>query len=162
MKTTVLRKMRYQNTFIYVLQFSYIFQYLFSWNGEIYRNEITLRPKLKKHLKYQLGIIKNPYTKEELEEGEKAMLSGAMASIDKIIAEGGATRQARKQKEREIADIEQDIHERSGKPCVWQAIEGGDGFYYHCLTHRAAVKMKDGQKPAHEILSPIQAENIIV
>ena len=154
MKITVLRKMRYQNTFIYIMQFSTLFQYLFAWNGEIYQNNIKMRPSSLNFLKWKLGLANYPYTTPELEEGEHAILSGAMETIDKIIADGTNTRQARREKEREIAQIEQAVIDKADKDCVWQAFETKGGFYYQCLIHGFAVKMIDGEKPAHEKLIP--------
>ena len=142
------------------MHFEYIFQYLFSMNGEIYQNHITLKPPFLNRVMWRLHLTPTPYTGDDLDEAEKAILSGAMSSIDKLIAEGVNTRQARRQKEREIENIESDIEARSGKPCLWQAIESKQGFYYRCLTHGMAVKMVDGQKPVHDVLSPMQVEDV--
>ena len=160
MKITILRKMKYEDTFIYVMQFDKVFQYLFSWNGEIYQDNLTLEPSFLNNLKYQLGLRKSPFTIDELEEGEKAVLSGAMLSIDKIIENGGKTRQFAKKKEKQVAEIEQDIVDRSGQPCVWRAIDMTECFYYECLTHGMLVKMKDGEKPTHDFVSPMQLEDL--
>ena len=160
MKINVLRKMRYQNTFIYIMQFNYVFQYLFSWNGEIHENHIDIKPSLKQQFMFELGLWPKPFNAEVEEEMEKVLLSGAMASIDKIIEEGGDTRQAKKRQERNIADVENTVKIKAGLPCQWRAIDTKDGFYYECLTHGMAVKMKDGQKPEHEDLSTFQPEVI--
>lgn len=159
MKINVLRKMRYQNTFIYILQMEYTFMYLFSLVGEIYQNHIILKPNLFNRIKYRL-FGKTPYSRTELEEGEKMILSGAMDSLDKAIAEGVTTRQAQRQKQRAMEKVDDGIRARSKEPCMWQAIDSNEGFYYQCLTHGMAVKMKDGEKPVHDVLSPIQAETI--
>lgn len=156
MKITTLRKMRYEGTFIYVMNFEYVFQYLFSWSGEIYQGNITFKPKLIDRLKYRLGMTKVIYTADQLEEAEKAVISGAMASIDKIVEIGGKTRQFAKHKEKDIEMISADVLKRSREKCVWRAIDTADDFYYECLTHFICVKMKDGQKPVHDVLSPMQ------
>lgn len=154
MKITVLRKMRYQNTFVYVMQFDTVFQYLFAWNGDIYQNNITMKPDLWRMFLWKIGKRKLPYTADELDEGEKVILSGALSTIDKIVSEGKGGRAEKRFKEREIKEIQESIMKRTGKPCLWQAIDSADGFYYQCLTHGQAVKMKDGEKPVHEILVP--------
>ena len=156
MRITTLRKTKYENTFIYVMQFEYVFQYLFSWGNEIYQGNIVFHPTFFNKIKYQLGFIKSPYSMDEVEDAEKAVLSGAMASIDTIIEEGGKTRQFEKKKAKQIKDIEEDIQQRSQQKCLWRAIETRDGFYYECLTHSMLVKMKDGEQPEHD--STAQAE----
>ena len=160
MKINVLRKMRYQNTFVYVLQFGYVFQYLFSLAGEIYQNHIVLKPKLLPGLKFKLGLSEIPYTTDELEEGEKVILSGALDSIDKAIADGVTSRQTLRKKERDIQDIEYSISQREKQPCTWRAIDTKQGFFYQCLSHGIAVKMEDGVKPVHGVLSPLQPEQV--
>lgn len=158
MKINVLRKMRYQNTFIYVMQFGFIFQYLFSLNGEIYQNYITLKPNLFKQILWKIGRLNSPYSRDEIDEGEKAILSGAMASVDQAIKEGVTSRQVARQKEREYQQIQKDVKARSGKPCLWQAVDSNEGFYYRCLTHGMGVKMKDGEKPVHDVLFDLGKE----
>lgn len=164
MKITVLRKMRYQNTFIYIMQFDYVFQYLFAWNGEIYQNNIVLYPSFFTRVLYRLGFKKEAYTLQQLEDYEGFIMSGAMEAIDKVIAEGGTTRQFKREKAREIQDIEASVRAKAEKPCQWQAIEGRNGeFYYQCLTHGMAVKMgAEGEKPMHDVLSFIQPEEVTI
>ena len=82
MKITVIRKMEYADTLIYVMQFEYIFLYLFSWENEIFMNRVTMKPRILKRMLWRLGLIKTPYSQDELEGCEKVMLSGAVDSID--------------------------------------------------------------------------------
>ena len=154
--------MEYEGTFIYVMQFEYVFQYLFAWGNEVYEGRVEMKPSLITRIKYQLGLIKTPFNMTALEDGEKIVLSGAIASIEKIIADGGKTRQFEKKKAKQIADIKEDIQFRAGKPCTWRAIDTKEGFYYECLTHGMIVKMVDGQSPVHDIILPIQQEEVTV
>lgn len=151
---TVLRKMRYKETFIYIMQFGYVFQYIFSFNGEIYQDYATLKPSLMRRFLFKIGRVSSLYTGPELEEGEKVMLSGALDSIEKLIDEGQATRQGKKHKEQEIEKISAKIVKQTGKKCQWQATETDKGFYYQCLTHGHIVKMIEGEKPTHETVIP--------
>lgn len=80
MKLIILRKMAYCDTFIYVFQYGFMFQYLFSWNNEIYQDHIFLKPKWYNIVRSWFG--RALYTREQLDEGEKIVLSGAMKSID--------------------------------------------------------------------------------
>ncbi len=162
MKITTLRKMLYENTFIYVMQFDYVFQYLFSWGNEVYEGHVEMLPSWVTRVKYRLGIINSPYDMSAMEEGEKIALSGAIDSIEKIISQGGKTRQFEKKKNKQIADIQDDIRARSTQACLWRAVDTKQGFYYECLTHGMIVKMRDGEKPQHAIISPIQQEEVTV
>lgn len=82
MKLIVLRKMAYESTFIYIIQFQYAFQYLFVWNNEIYQQHVFLKPELWRRVLWRLGFIDTPYTKDMLDQGEQVVLSGAIKSID--------------------------------------------------------------------------------
>ena len=155
-QVTTIRKMRYKDVFIYVVNIGFVFQYLLSINGEIYQDYVVAKPTLLLNIKWRLGMVKTPYSFENIEELEKVLLSGAVNLIDKLIADGIMTRQFRRKKEKQIEDIEQDIRDRSGKPCAWRAIDTKQGFVWECLTHGMIVKMEDNIKPAHDILSPIQ------
>lgn len=137
----VLRKMRYQNTFIYVLNFDYCFQYLFSTGSDIYQNHILLLPPSWKRILYRLGLIKELYSKDELEEGEKIVLSGAMKTIDEL---NNPKIKAERRKTNKIAK-----QEKKSNDCLWQAREGKDEPYYMCLTHKQIVRMEDGVQPRH-------------
>ena len=158
MKFTLLRKMEYEETFIYIAQVGSVFQYMFSWNGEIYVDFINAKVSFINKIKKFFGAKKFDYSIDELEELEKVLLSGAMDSIDKIIAQGGRTRQFAKRKEKQIQAIKEDITDRSKLKCVWRAIDMGEEFRYECLTHGILVKMKDGEEPKHDIISPLQVE----
>lgn len=85
MKLTVLRKMEYEGTYIYLMQFDYTFQYLYAWANEIYQDRIESTPIFYKRWLWRAGIIKSPYNKEQLDTGEEIILSGAMRSIDTLI-----------------------------------------------------------------------------
>lgn len=158
MKITVLRKMRYEGTFVYVMHFHYTFQYLFAWNDEVYQDRVEMKPRWLKWLLWKLRI-KSLYTRDEVEEAEHIVLSGAMRTIDKLVKKGTKIRQAKKQRDKEIEKIKKEVEARTGKPCEWRALKntglkGEPGvkgeFYYQCLTHGVAVKMKDGEKPYHK------------
>lgn len=82
MKITVLRKMQYEDTFIYIMQFEYVFQYLFVWKNEIYQEHVFLTPRIWQRFLWKIGLIKTPFTEEMMEKAEEAVLSGAMKSID--------------------------------------------------------------------------------
>ena len=82
MKIKVLRKTIYKDTFIYVLQFEYVFQYLFSYKGEIYQDHITLLPSRLKRYLWRVGAIKGVYSQKQTEDGEAAVLSGAIETYD--------------------------------------------------------------------------------
>jgi len=84
MTIVCLRQMEYEGTRIYVMQFDMTFQYLYVWKGQIYMDRIELIPPLLKRALWRLGVIKNLYSKEQMEEGEKVVLNGAMRSIDTI------------------------------------------------------------------------------
>ena len=99
-KVNVLRKMRYKETFIYVMQFEYVFQYLFAWNNEIYRDEVRLGPKWWKRWR------RIQYSKDHMDDGEQIVLSGAMITIDKLYEEGMHTRQSKRSRERQLKKIE--------------------------------------------------------
>lgn len=157
---TVLRKMMYKNIYIYVYNVGVLFQYVFAINGEIYHDFVWAKPRFVANIKWSLGLVKSPYTVEDFEELEKTLLGGAVTLIDTLIEQGIMTRQFRKKKEKQVADIQADILDRSGKPCTWRAIETKQGFYYECLTHGQMVKMEDDKKPEHDIISPFVPEEV--
>ncbi|MEK7524513.1 MAG: hypothetical protein AAB588_05810 [Patescibacteria group bacterium] len=82
MKITVLRVMPYSGSVIYVLQFQYVFMYLFHLDNQIHMDRALLKPRLDKRLLWNLGLIETPYSQDEKEEAEKAILSGAVQRID--------------------------------------------------------------------------------
>lgn len=84
MKINILRKMEYEDTFIYVLQFEYIYLYQFAWKNEIYQQHVVAHPSFWKRLLWRLGRIATPYDKDFQDEMEKILLSGAMKSIDAL------------------------------------------------------------------------------
>ena len=142
MKVQVLRKMKYAGTFIYVFQFEYVFMYLFHFNGEIYQNHFSLIPNLSARFLWKLRMVDSPFVSEQLEEGEKIILSGAMKSLDELNDPKAKIKQDESNK---LAK-----HEKELNKCTWQAREGKDDKYYFCLTHKTAVRMQDGVLPRHE------------
>jgi len=149
MRITALRKLKYEGYYIYIMQFLSEFQYMFAWDGDIYQYHMTIKPNLMRWIKWRLGMRVSPYTVEELEEGEGVLLSGAMATLDKLLL-NPETRQVKKQREKEELKFEREIENRKSVPCEWQTRETAEGNYYMCLIHGFAVKMKDGVRPSHE------------
>lgn len=141
MKIQILRKMRYQNVYVYVLNFDYCFQYLFPYGAEIYQNHIFLNPPVWKRILYRLGLIENLYSREQLEEGEKIVLSGAMKTIDEL-NDPKAIKERRKLNRKTKK-------ENKLKECLWQTREGKVSPYYLCLVHKKTVPMVDGVQPKH-------------
>ena len=148
MKITALRKMKYEGRFIYVMQFSNVFQYLFAEDGDIYQNHIFYNSKWWRMILWKVGLVENLYSPHELEDGEQIILSGAMATIDKImdpnfVKDDPVARQ--KEQAQKVAK------EKGDEKCMWQSRQANDGsFYYMCLRHAKAVKMKEGEVPVHE------------
>ena len=140
MITTVLRKMAYEGTNIYILNYNYTFQYLFSWNNEVYRQEVRFVPgSIWRRIAWWLGDVQFPYTSLQFEQAEHIMLSGAMQSIDLLKQPGAAKRRA-------ITET----RAKKNKECTWQAQERGPGaFVFVCLTHNEEVAMVDGVPPNH-------------
>lgn len=87
MKLQVLRKMQYKDTFIYIMHWDNVFQYLFAWKGDIYQQHIFMSYSWFNWFLYKIGRTSTLYTQAELEEGEKIVLNGAIDSIDKLILE---------------------------------------------------------------------------
>ena len=131
------------------MQFEYCFQYLFSHGSDIYQNHIFITPPIWTRILYRLGLVKNLYSRETLEEGEKIILSGAIKTIDEL---NDPTAQAKRRKDIREAKAKKEAEARQNKPteCIWQAREAKDGMYYLCLTHNIAVKMEEGIKPKHQ------------
>lgn len=148
MKITALRKMKYEGRFIYVMQFDMVFQYLFAEDGDIYQNHIFYKPRWWKWILWKIGLIDNLYSPHEREDGEQIILSGAMATIDKIrdpnfVKDDPAARQ--KEQAQKLAKA------RGVDTCTWQSRQAHDeSFYWMCLTHGKAIKMKEGEAPVHE------------
>ncbi len=148
MKITVLRKMRYEDRFIYVMQFDTTFQYLFAEDGEVYQNNIVYRPQWFRWILWKIGARSTPYSPHEISEGEQVILSGAMETIDKIrdpnfVKDDPATRQKNA--------AQREAHEKGDAKCLWQSREANNGeFYYMCLRHGKAVKMVEGEIPQHD------------
>ena len=135
MQPRVLRKMGYENTFIYIFQYGTIFQYLFSWQHEIYQQNRTFTPSLWRRLG---TILKKPlYSQFMLEQIEAIMISGAMSSID-LLKTQPKMPTGKKAFSKAI---------RAAGECMWRASEKG---YYTCIVHGKTVEMIDGKRPKHE------------
>src|SRR3990167_2067506 len=161
MKTRVLRKMGYEGSFIYILQFGHHFQYLFAWENEVYRDEIVMKPEWKRRIGYAFGLLM-PFTREQLETAEQVLMSGAMLSID-TMKERGTRRRMEREKEKfaEVAErakrgdlkeeLEREREKRYNKECMWQARKTKDeeGIYL-CLTHNKTVPIEQNVAPKHE------------
>lgn len=141
MQIQVLRKLRYQGITVYVMQFEYCFQYLIPYGADIYQNHIFIRPPIWVRILYRLGLIKNLYSQEQIEEGEKIILSGAIKTIDEL---NDPKARAERKAINKAAKRQKEIN-----ACLWQAREGKDGMYYVCLTHKQIVRMEDGVQPRH-------------
>ena len=131
--------MAYANTFIYVLQFNYTFQYLFAWNNEVYRQEVVLLPGLLRRLAWRVDLVQSPYVQQQLEQGEQIILSGAMSSIDMLVKDksGSQRRKAEKAHNKKIL---------RGK-CQWQARANNEGApIYLCLTHNITTPFTKNPK----------------
>ena len=148
MKITTLRKMKYEGRFIYVMQFDTVFQYLFAEDGDVYQNHFFYKPKWWRIALWKIGLLENLYTPSELEDGEQIILSGAMATIDKIrdpifVKDDPVAKQ--KEEAQRIAG------EQGENKCLWQSRQAHDGkFYWMCLRHGKAVKMTEGEAPVHD------------
>ncbi len=125
------------------MQFGYIFQYLFANNeGDIHQDHVTLKPSFYKRILVFLRLS-SLYTKQQLEEGEKLVLSGAIKTIDEIGKPGYKTKRRNEIKKTNLKGS-------AKEKCLWQTRETADGPYYVCLRHGKIVKMKDGEKPYHD------------
>lgn len=128
--------MAYENTFVYVLQYNYTFQYLFAWGNEVFRQEIILRPRLLRRMAWRLGLVSIPYNTNQLEQGEQIILSGAMKSIDLLKKDKKGYHRKRAEKKR----LEK---------CSWQARADEEGKpIYFCLTHNAVAEFEED--PSHK------------
>lgn len=118
MQITVLRKVEYNNYQIYVMQFGWVFQYLFAnSDGDIHQDNVILKPSL---LRRVVAFLqgKSAYTEEDLKAGEEAVLSGAMASIDML--DEPVNRKARKRQKKVAANAK----------CMWQTINADHDPHY--------------------------------
>lgn len=84
MKVTTLKETEYKGDRIYVMHFDLTFQYLISHKKKIYQDRIELRPVWWKILLFRLGILKEPYTKQQIDEVVELLLSGAVKTIDAL------------------------------------------------------------------------------
>lgn len=140
-KTTVLRKMKYDETYIYILNYDFTFQYLFAWNNEVYRQEIVVIPAWHslRRWAWWLGWIKSPYSKDQLDQSEQIILSGAVKSIDLLkLDSSGVKRRTTEKKARKL-----------NSKCQWQARADDNGKpIWLCLTHNKTAKF--GKNPCHD------------
>ena len=132
----VLRKTEYKNCTIYILQFHTAFQYLFLFQNEIYQRHVILTPRLIPRILWWIGRWETPYSKDEMRDGEEAILSGALTSIDALTDPKNVPVNRKNPKDE----------------CIWQTreheITGVASFY--CIEHSKWVEWKDGQKPFHK------------
>lgn len=148
MTITVLRQAEYKDTFIYIRNFGIVFEYLVSWDGEIYHDHILLKPRLWRRIAYYLRIV-SLYNSQQIKDAEKIMLSGAVKTVDRLV-KTGKTRAGKRRIEKAKAG-------KKKKKCLWQTrqveVDYGDetkeeGFYL-CLVHNKLVEMEDGVEPSH-------------
>lgn len=140
MKIRVLRKMEYAGSYIYVMQFGWVFQYLLSYKGEIYQDYVTVRPALFNLIKYWLRITTSPFDKSDTEEGEQVALSGAMKTMDALIDQ-------KQFQEKQIRKMEK---KGTGVKCQWRSVVADNGMpAWQCLLHSAIIPMIEGEKPSH-------------
>lgn len=92
MKLEVLRKMIHETkdyvVIVYILHFEDVFQYMFSWNNEIFQHYVEAKPKYWKRMVHFFNPKFPLFTKDEVEEFEGVMLSGAIDSIDALFVRG--------------------------------------------------------------------------
>lgn len=152
MKINILRKLEYEKHWIHIMQFQNVFQYLFAdKKGNIYQQYITI-PYNKLHfIKYKLGFKERPLSDEDMEIGEKVMISGAMTSIDALLDK-------QHEEVKNFEKVAEEINAGGNKECNWMATEIDDAMKWQCLNHGVILEMTDGVLPHHEvgILSPIQ------
>lgn len=134
MSLEVIRKMGYENTYIYVFQYDITFQYFFSWQSEIYLDSITIKPNIFRRLGAFLKIVPL-YTQFMKEQGEAIVMSGAMRSIDALKAK------PLKAKRSESKSM---LYKKTGD-CMWQTTGGR----YRCLTHNKFVEIEKNKTPKH-------------
>lgn len=84
----VLRKMAYADTFIYVMQYGNMFQYMFCFNqnGDLHQNHVIASAPLWRRILHACRLLESAYTVDILEEVEKILLSGAMKSLDELVS----------------------------------------------------------------------------
>ena len=146
MKTTVLRKMEYMGTYIYVLQYLYTFQYLFAWDNEVYRQEMEITPDWYslRRWAWWIGYLESPYTKYQLERGEQIILSGAMKSIDLLKDTPKEAGYEKRKKE-----VRKNLERMTENKCVWQGRSDEEGKpIYLCVTHNKVAPLEEN--PKHE------------
>src|SRR3990167_10182778 len=138
MRIQILRKMGYCGTYIYIFQRGITFEYLFSWDMEIYRQEVIFKPRLWRSILTWFGWIP-AYSKQQLEEIEGVVLSGAMSSID-LLRQSGA-----KKKMKEVRR-----KARRGE-CMWQTrTDDKDKGFYECIVHHLTAPLEEGKAPKHK------------
>jgi hypothetical protein len=85
MQITVIQKMKYSGSMVYILQFEYVFMYLVSYQGEIIMDRVNAKPSWWKKVLWRAGFIASPYSQETMEACKEIAMSGAMESIDALI-----------------------------------------------------------------------------
>lgn len=160
MKINILRKMEYAGHWIHVFHFYDVFQYIFAdKKGNLYQHYITLPFSKLRYIQHKLGFVNSLFTTEELEIGEKIILSGAMDSIDALIAQEEKHKASLKTTNKIINTLKKDPR------CQWMTTETPEGMQYRCINHDVYVKIVDGTIPSHDItkdskvISPLQFSN---
>lgn len=166
MKMELIKKIEYKKDYrIHIMQFGYVFQYLISdKKGNIFQDNIDLKPNLWNRLKYSLGFSPSPYPEDQFEVGVNIILSGAMGTVDALLKQI-------KDAEDEREMLRQEAKKRNITKCNWRAMTGPDGkVAYQCLTHPEYIVQMHNKddKPFHDlsaqagkkgengILSPLQ------
>jgi len=144
-----LRKMKYEDRFIYVMQFGTTFQYLFAEGGDIYQHHFSYKPRIFRLILWKIGLRRTPYSPHELEQGEQIILSSAMKVIDKISDPNFKKEDPLEKQAQEAKAL---AREQGEDKCQWQTRENKvDGsFYWMCLTHGEVVQMEEGVAPKHK------------
>lgn len=127
------------------MQFEYTFQYLFFHESDIHQDRIEVRPGFFKRVLWRLGIIKSPYTQEQISQYETAVICGAMEKLDEFNSP-----KYKKARRKKIAQLQAERAKTRLKDCLWQTREFRGIAYYYCLTHNEVVRMKDGVAPVHK------------
>ena len=152
MQIKVLRKVQYNKTMIYIIQFGYVFQYWFHYEDGLYQDHIEFLPSLWKRMACRLGIIKTLYSERQMSDGEEVVLSGAMKTYDTISSREYKRKNREAQRKETLlrkADKSLAKKKNNEQGCSWMTTQEKDGGYYNCLKHNVAVKMVDGQFPKH-------------
>lgn len=90
----IIRKMEYKGSTIQVMHHENIFMYFFYFDGELYMQHAWVEAELWRRILGRFGLF--PYTQQQLDELEQAMLQGAMDSLDHLNKLSPKKRKAKK------------------------------------------------------------------